>query len=280
MTISLVAVFIPVFFMGGIIGRLLHEFAVTIGVSILISGFVSLTLTPMLAAASSGPTATSSTAGCTSASERFFNGMLNFYERTLPFVLRHRFATMLVSASSLLRPCFLFKIMPTGFLPSEDTGALFITTEGAQGISFDSMKQHQLAIAEIVLKDPNVEGFMSSDGAPAAHERIAGSQGRIFIKLKPRSERKLHVDQVIQKLRPKLAQVPGIQAFPRTRRPSTSAAQLTKSLYQFTLQSPDTGGALRVRAQARGEIARAADAPGRDQRPADQEPADQRGDRP
>jgi len=239
MTISLVAVFLPVFFMGGIIGRLLHEFAVTIGMSILISGFVSLTLTPMLASRFVRPhTGNEQHGKLYQMSERFFTAMLEFYERTLTNVLLHRRTTMIVSGVILAATVVLFKIMPTGFLPSEDTGALFITTEAAQGISFDSMKQHQQALAAIVLKDENVEGFMSSMGAGGSS--VSGNQGRIFMKLKPRSQRKLHVDQVIQKFRPLLAQVPGIQAFPQNPPPIRIGGTLTKSLYQLTLQSPDT----------------------------------------
>jgi HAE1 family hydrophobic/amphiphilic exporter-1 len=153
-------------------------------------------------------------------------------------VLLHRRMTMIVSGVILAATVVLFRIMPTGFLPSEDTGALFITTEAAQGISFDSMKEHQQALAAIVLKDPNVDGFMSAMGAGGSS--VSGNQGRIFIKLKPRSERKLHVDQVIQKLRPLLAQVPGIQAYPQNPPPIRIGGTLTKSLYQLTLQSPDT----------------------------------------
>ncbi len=238
MTISLVAVFIPVFFMPGIIGRLLHEFATTIGASILISGFVSLTLTPMLASRFIRPHGKEQHGKLYQASERFFNAMLEFYERTLTAALHHRRATMLVSGVLLIATVILFKVMPTGFLPSEDTGQMFITTETAQGTSFDSMKEHQQAIAAIVLKDPNVDAFMSSVGAGGASS--SGNQGRIFTRLKPRSERKLHVDQVIQQLRPKLAQVPGIQAFLQNPPPIRIGGTLSKSLYQLTLQSPDT----------------------------------------
>jgi len=238
MTISLVAVFLPVFFMGGIIGRLLHEFAVTIGAAILISGFVSLTLTPMLASRFIRPHGKEQHGRLYMASEQFFTNMLNFYERTLTIVLKHPKATMIVSGVILAATVVLFKIMPTGFLPSEDTGALFITTEAAQGISFDSMKEHQLALANIVLKDPNVQGFMSSVGAGGSS--VAGNQGRIFIKLKPRSERKMHVDEVIQSLRPRFSQVPGVQAFLQNPPPIRIGGTLTKSLYQLTLQGPDT----------------------------------------
>ncbi len=237
MTISLVAVFIPVFFMGGIMGRLLHEFAVTIGMSILISGFVALTLIPMLTSRFVRPHGKEQHGKLYKASERFFADMLHFYERTLTSVLRHRPATMLASGVVLLATGFLFWYMPQGFLPSEDTGQLAIVTETAQGTSFESMKQHQQAVATVVLKDPNVDAFMSSAGTGGASS--SGNQGRLFIRLKPRSERKLHVDQVIQQLRPKLAQVPGILAFPQNPPPVRLGGTITKSLYQITLQSPD-----------------------------------------
>ena len=238
MTVSLVAVFLPVFFMGGIMGRLLHEFAITIGVSILISGFVSLTLTPMLASRFIRPHGHEQHGRLYQASERFFTNLLNFYERTLTIVLRHRFSTMVATSVIFVATIFLFKFMPQGFLPSEDTGQMFISTETAQGTSFESMKQHQQAIAAIVLDDPNADAFMSSVGAGGSTTSV--NQGRLFIRLKPRSQRKLHVDQVIQQLRPKLMQVPGIQTYPQNPPPIRIGGTLTKSLYQITLQSPDT----------------------------------------
>jgi HAE1 family hydrophobic/amphiphilic exporter-1 len=237
MTISLVAVFIPVFFMGGIMGRLLHEFAITIGMSILISGFVALTLIPMLASRFVRPHGHEQHGKLYQASERFFTNMLNFYERTLTSVLRRRLATMFVSGVVLLATGFLFWYMPQGFLPSEDTGQLAIITETAQGTSFESMKQHQQDLSAIVLKDPNVDAYMSSAGSGGASS--SANQGRFFIRLKPRSERKLHVDQVIQQLRPKLSKVPGIVAFLQNPPPVRLGGTITKSLYQFTLQSPD-----------------------------------------
>src|SRR5574341_116334 len=238
MTLSLVAVFIPVFFMGGIIGRLLHEFAVTIGMAILISGFVSLSLTPMLASRYIRPHGAEQHGRLYRASERFFANMLSFYERTLREVLHHRRATMVVSAVILAATVNLFIVMPKGFLPSEDTGLIFVATEGAQGASFESMKEHQRELAGLVLEDPAVEAFMSSIGAGGPS--TAGNQGRMFIRLKPRSER-AHVDRIIQALRSKLAQVPGIQAFPQNPPPIRIGGTLTKSPYQLTLQGPDTG---------------------------------------
>ncbi|MEK7383185.1 MAG: efflux RND transporter permease subunit, partial [Elusimicrobiota bacterium] len=236
MTLSLVAVFIPVFFMADIIGRLLHEFAVTIGMAILISGFVSLTLTPMLASRFVRPPGLEQHGKLYQASERFFTGMLAFYERTLKAAFRHRLTIVVVSGVLTVLTLVLFKVMPAGFLPSEDLGQMFIATETAQGTSFESMREHQQKIAKIVLADPNVDAFMSAIGAGGPSG--SGNQGRIFARLKPRSERSLHVDKVIQKLRPRLAQVPGIQAFPQNPPPIRLSGTLTKSPYQLTLQSP------------------------------------------
>ena len=236
MTVSLVAVFIPVFFMGGIMGRLLHEFAVTIGMAILISGVVALTLTPMLASRFIRPHGREQHGRFYQASERAFTGMLSFYEQTLTKALHHRVAVMLVSALMLAVTVVLFVTMPKGFLPSEDTGMIFSFTEAQQGISFESMAEHQKAVADIVLKDPNVEAFMSAIGAGGPNS--AGNTGRMFIRLKPRSERQ-HVDKVIQSLRGKLSQVPGMRVFPQNLPPIRIGGQLTKSPYQLTLQSPD-----------------------------------------
>ena len=237
MTLSLVAVFIPVFFMGGIMGRLLNEFAVTIGMSILISGFVSLTLTPMLASRFIRPHGQERRSRFYERTERFFSGMLNLYERTLNVALRHRLMVVCISVVMLAVTVGLYYRIPQGFLPKEDTGMIFSFTEAEQGISFEAMKQRQQAVASIVLQDPNVEAFMSAIGAGGPNS--AGNTGRMFIRLKPRSERQ-HVDTVIQSLRGKLSQVPGMRAFPQNLPPIRIGGQLTKSPYQLTLQSPDT----------------------------------------
>ena len=237
MTLSLVAVFIPVLFMGGIIGRLLHEFAVTIGVAILVSGFVSLSLTPMLCSRFLRPPGERKQSHLYATSERFFERMLQAYRWSLRFVLNHRLATIVVSNLFFVVTVFLFMTFSYGFLPSEDIGQIFGFTEAAQGISFESMKQHQLAVMEVVRQDPNVDSFSSTAGAggPSA----TGNLGRIFVTLKPRSERKLNADEVIQELRPKLAKIPGIQAFLQNPPPIRIGGQLTKGQYQFTLQSPE-----------------------------------------
>ncbi|MBI3664590.1 MAG: efflux RND transporter permease subunit [Acidobacteria bacterium] len=239
MTLSLAAVFIPVLFMGGIVGRLLHEFAVTIGAAILVSGAVSLSLTPMLCSRFLRPPKEAHHGFLYAITERFFQGMLHWYDVSLQFALRHRPTTMVLALVLVIATVQLFTIVPKGFLPSEDLGQIFAFTEAAQGISFDSMKQHQMEIAEIVRQDENVDSFMSGmgGGGPAGG---AGNTGRIFMRLKPRDQRKLSADEVIQELRPKFACVPGIRVFMQNLPPLRIGGTLSKSQYQFTIQSPDT----------------------------------------
>jgi HAE1 family hydrophobic/amphiphilic exporter-1 len=239
MTLSLVAVFIPVLFMGGILGRILHEFAVTISMAILISGFVSLTLTPMLCSRFLRPAAAARHGRLYLFMERFFNGMLHTYERTLKLVLNYRRTTLAVTIVLTLVTAFLFTKIPMGFLPSEDTGQIFAFTEAAQGISFEDMVKHQKALAAIVAEDPNIAVFMSAVGASGIS--VANNAGRMFMRLKPRGERELSADEIIQELRPKVSQVPGIMMFMQNLPAIRIGGQLTKSQYQFTLQSPDTG---------------------------------------
>ena len=231
MTLSLAAVFIPVLFMSGILGRLLHEFAVTITAAILVSGFVSLSLTPMLCSRFLRPVSEERHGKLYAVSERFFDGMLSVYDRSLRVTLKYRATTMLVSAAVLVATVYLFMITPKGFLPDEDTGQIFIFTEGAQGISFDGMVQHQLALTQLVMKQPWVDSFMST--------AAGGNAGRLFVRLTPRKTRKSAMD-LVQELRPKLAQIPGITAYPQVLPPIRIGGNLTKSQYQFTLQDPDT----------------------------------------
>ena len=233
MTLSLAAVFIPVLFMGGIMGRLLHEFAVTISCAILVSGFVSLTLTPMLCSRFLRPSKEAHHGRLYAASESVFDAMLGFYTRTLGFVLRHKFATFALSLAVLAVTAILFMSIPQGFLPSEDTGQIFVSTEAPQGTSFESMAEHQKQLQAVALKSPYVDNFTSFVGGGTQN------QGRMFVRLKPRKNRP-HVDQVIQELRREFAKVPGISAYLQNPPPIRIGGQLTKSLYQFTLQGPDT----------------------------------------
>jgi HAE1 family hydrophobic/amphiphilic exporter-1 len=242
MTLSLAAVFIPVLFMGGLVGRLLHEFAVTIGVAILVSGFVSLTLTPMLASRFLRPP--SHEHGVLyKKSEAVFQGMLNGYDWSLKKVMAHPFLTLMASFVVLIATGFLYVKMPKGFLPNEDQGQIFIFTEGKQGISFEDMVKHQKMIAEVVGKSPYVASYSSTVGGGGVNSSL--NTGRVFARLKPRNERP-HVEKIIDELRPQLSQIPGIRAFPQVPPPIRVGGQLTKSQYQFTLQGPDTDELYRV----------------------------------
>ena len=235
MTLSLTAVFIPVLFMGGLLGRLLHEFAVTIVCAVLVSGFVSLTLTPMMCSRFIHSEHGKKHGPLYNAFERFFDGMRNTYDRSLQAVMRHRLATLNVSLDVLVATLVLFVVIPKGFFPDDDTGQVFGITEAAQGISFDAMREHQMAVAKIAAADLNVADFMSSIGSSAGL-----NQGRIFMRLKPRSERKLNADQIIQELRPKFAQIPGINVYLQNPPLIRVGGMLSKALYQFSLQDTDT----------------------------------------
>jgi HAE1 family hydrophobic/amphiphilic exporter-1 len=222
--------------MSGILGRLLHEFAVTIMAAVLVSGFVSLTLTPMLCSRFVKPPAEAKHGRAYAASQRFFDGMLRAYDCSLQHVLRHRRATMFISALVFLATAVLFVIIPKGFFPSEDTGQIFCITEAGQDVSFEGMRDHQLALMKIVNEDTNIVGYMSSVGAGGS--TVSLNSGRMFMRMRPRSQRP-HVDQVIQSLRHKFAAVPGINAFLQNPPLIRIGGMFTKSLYQFTLEGPD-----------------------------------------
>jgi hydrophobic/amphiphilic exporter-1 (mainly G- bacteria), HAE1 family len=236
MTISLAAVFIPVLFMPGIIGRLFNEFAVTIGAAILISGFISLTLTPMMCSRFLKHTKSEDHGRFYRASERVFDQSLGFYARTLKKVLDHPWITVVLSFLMIPITIFLLIVVPKGFLPSSDTGQIFGFTEAAQGISFESMVDHQMRVNRVVQNEPGVEHFFSTAGSRGF---TGSNQGIVFLHLKPRKDRDKSADEIIQDLRPKLAQIPGIIAFMQNPPPINIGGRLSKALYQFTLQSPD-----------------------------------------
>jgi hydrophobic/amphiphilic exporter-1 (mainly G- bacteria), HAE1 family len=241
MTLSLVAVFIPVLFMGGIVGRLLHEFAVTIGVAILVSGLVSISLTPMLASRFLRPPHAQRHGWLYNAIESAFNGWLKLYDWTLRASLRFHPVTMAISVALLVGTWFLFQAVPKGFLPSEDQGRFSISTEAIQGISLEEMTRHQLQVAEVIAKDPNVAQYQIQVGGGGGGGGGGLNTGRVMIELKPRAERNVSVDQLIAQLRPTLAQIPGIRAFMTNQPPiNLGGQQGARSLYQFTLQDTDT----------------------------------------
>ncbi|MCC7058926.1 MAG: efflux RND transporter permease subunit, partial [Burkholderiaceae bacterium] len=237
MTISLMAVFIPVLFMGGILGRLLHEFAVTIMVAVLLSGFVSLTLTPLLCSRMLRTQHVEQHGRLYALSERGFEALRRAYEISLHLVLRHRRLTMLVFAAIFAGTGYLFAIAPKGFLPSEDSGQLFVFTEAAQDVSFDAMVAMQRQVAAIVQANPHVQGAMSSVGTGGSSTSL--NLGRIFISLKPRAGRP-SADEIMRQLRPQLLAVSGIRAYVQNIPAIRIGGQLTKSQYAYTLQATDT----------------------------------------
>ena len=232
MTFSLVAVFIPVLFMQGIVGRLLHEFSVTIVVAILISGFVSLSLTPMLGSRFLRSEHGRRHGFIYNGLEGGFNLLTRMYEGTLKVALKLHPVTFLIAVAMLVGTVYLFKTMPTGFIPSQDSGFFFGGTLAPQGISFPEMARHQKAVENIVKEDPDVKtvGAFVPDS----------NSGFVFAELKPLADRKASVDQVIERLRGKLFGVPGILAFLQNPPPITvSGQQGSTSAYQLTMQSPN-----------------------------------------
>jgi hydrophobic/amphiphilic exporter-1 (mainly G- bacteria), HAE1 family len=245
MTISLIAVFIPVLLLPGIVGRLFNEFAVTISVAIMISGFISLTFTPMLCSRFLKPP-DEKKSPLIRASESIFGIMLAFYTATLKFALRNKPLVIIGFVAMLIATGFVFTIVPKGFMPNEDTGQIVAMTEGQQGISYDAMVRKHAQLCQIILQDPNVESVMSSIGVGNGSPNLTLNQGRILIVMKPFSKRKLKVDQLIPILTSKLASVEGISAYLQNPPSIAIGGQVTKSLYQFTLSSPDTSSLYKV----------------------------------
>jgi HAE1 family hydrophobic/amphiphilic exporter-1 len=259
MTISLVAVFIPVLFLGGILGRLFREFAITISVAILVSGFVSLSLTPMLCSRllkaakrkpedqigneAGGDARGPSTGGHVpvtgfwSWTETAYKRLVGGYRWTLEIVLEHKVLTVMISAILFVVTIALFYMIPKGFIPNDDTSQIVGYTEAAEGISFSEMSRHQGEIVEIIRKNPNVVGVLSTVGL--SDVSAASNTGNILILLKPFNQRKADVDTVIDQLRPQLNQIPGIRIYLQNPPLVQIGGQVTKSPYQITLQGPD-----------------------------------------
>jgi HAE1 family hydrophobic/amphiphilic exporter-1 len=235
MTLSLSAVFIPIVFMGGLIGRLFREFSITIGVAVLASGFIALSLTPMLSSRFLRKPETIKHGRAYAFTEILYNKMAAFYERTLKWVLLHRRGAMVFSAIILAGTFYLFVAIPKGFLPSEDRAQIFGFTEGIEGISFDSITEHQRAINALLQKQPEIGSFMSSVG------RGGGNLGVVFVRLKPKSQRKFSADQLIQKWRGMLNSIPGMRVYLQNPPSIQLGGRLSKSQYQYTLQSYNLG---------------------------------------
>ena len=241
MTVSLVAVFIPVLFMGGIVGRLLNEFAITISVAILVSGFVSISLTPMMCSRFLKSPHGQKHGVLYNTIERGFDAWLHGYDRALRASLRHKAVVMAVSVLLIGGTGYLFMRVPKGFLPTEDTGRFQMTVEAKEGIGFEELVRHQIEVSNIVEKEPDIAGFSSSVGVNGGVATSGSNQGRIGIDLKPRNERKRSVDEIMASLRPKVAQVPGVRVFMTNPPPINVGGTFGgRAAYQFTLQDTDT----------------------------------------
>jgi HAE1 family hydrophobic/amphiphilic exporter-1 len=238
MTLSLVAVFIPLLFMPGLLGRLFHEFAVVIAAAILISGFVSLTLTPMMCSRFLKGEHQVRHGRFYDRVEALWNRAVELYRVSLHWVLRHRRTAMAGSFAILVATVGLFVIVPKGFIPNQDVGSVNGSIEAAEGTSWDQMVAHMTRVSDVVRENPNVEGVQVSGGGGGPWGGGL-TRARISVYLKPRAERRLNADQVIRSLQPTLSQIPGVRVFLSNPPAIRIGGRFTQSQYQFTLQSAD-----------------------------------------
>ena len=237
LTISLIAVLIPLLFMGDIVGRLFREFAITLAVTILVSAVVSLTLTPMMCSRILRHKAEDQQSKLFQASERAFNRIIEFYGRTLQWVLKHQTETLLVAAGTLVLTILLYILVPKGFFPVQDTGIIQGISEANQSISFAAMSERQQALAHVVLQDPAVDSLSSFIGADGTNTTL--NSGRMQINLKPIGDRKISASDVIRRLQPKLANIEGITLYMQPVQDLTVEDRVSRTQYQYTLEDPD-----------------------------------------
>jgi hydrophobic/amphiphilic exporter-1 (mainly G- bacteria), HAE1 family len=255
-TFSLIAVFIPVLLMGGVVGRVFREFAVSIAVAIVVSGFVSLTLTPMLCARvlRSHHEGEKKQMWLLRLFEWMFNSWLRAYEWSLDRVIRFRAVMLLITLATIGGTAYLYLVVPKGFFPIEDTGLLISVTEGATDISYQAMVEHQAKVADLVRADKTVDYVNSTVGVGGPNPTT--NYGRMFIALKPKSERKETSNQIIQRLRRATNVVPGMAVYFQNIQNINIGGRLSKSQYQYTLQSSDTEALYRLAPQLRDKIAK------------------------
>jgi multidrug efflux pump len=237
LTVSLIAVLIPLLFMGDIIGRLFREFAITLGVTILVSAFVSLTLTPMMCSKLLKHEDSWNQSRFARASENMVNRMNRFYDRTLRVVLRHQTATLLVTVGTLVATILLYYYVPKGFFPVQDTGVILGISDAAQDISFDAMARRQQALADVILKDPDVVSLSSFIGVDGTN--MTPNSGRIQINLKPRDERSDSASDVIRHLEPELAKVQGITLYMQPVQDLSIEDRVSRTQYQYSIEDAD-----------------------------------------
>ncbi len=237
LTVSLIAVLIPLLFMSDVVGRLFREFAVTLAVTIIISAVVSLTLTPMMCSRILRHDPESQQSRWYRASERAFDRMIEFYGRTLKVILRHQTATLLVAVATLVVTVFLYIVIPKGFFPVQDTGVIQGISQAPQSISFEAMAKEQQELAAVILKDPAVESLSSFIGADGMNTTL--NSGRMQINLKPIEQRELSASDVIRRLQGNLTSVQGIHLYMQPVQDITVDDRVTRTLYQYTLEDPD-----------------------------------------
>jgi multidrug efflux pump len=236
LTVSLIAVLIPLLFMGDIVGRLFREFAVTLSVTILVSAVVSLTLTPMMSAKLLRPKSEKKSRFYV-ASERFYNRMIEFYGRTLKFVLQYQRTTLLVTFGTLVLTLFLYVVVPKGFFPVQDTGVILGISEAPQNISFPAMAQRQQALVRLILKDQDVQNVSSFIGVDGTN--TTPNSGRIQINLRPRDERSSSATEIIRRLSPNLSQVEGITLYMQPVQDLTVEDRVSRTQYQYSMEDTD-----------------------------------------
>ena len=236
-SVSLIAVFIPLLLMGGIVGRLFREFAITVSMTIVASAFVSLTLTPMMASRFLQSEKNHKHGRLYRIVEGMFDAMVGFYERTLDIALRLRFVTLMVFLGVVAATVALFVIIPKGFFPTQDTGIIIAVTDAAQDVSFEGMRRLQEKVNKLVLDDPAVSGLTSSVGAGAGGQ--TANNGRLYIQLKPWSDRKDNATQVIARLSEKARSLEGIRLFMQPAQDIRVGGRLSRTQYQYTLSDPD-----------------------------------------
>ena len=237
LTISLIAVLIPLLFMGDIVGRLFREFAVTLAVTILVSAVVSLTLTPMMCSKLLKHSPEADQTRFYRVTEHGWKAIISFYDRTLQVVLRHQTATLMVAAGTLVLTILLYIYIPKGFFPIQDTGVIQGVSEASQTVSFQEMANEQQALGKIILKDPAVESLSSFIGIDGTNATL--NSGRILINLKPLDERKISASDVIRRLQPELARVPGITLYMQPVQDITVEDRVSRTQFQYTLEDPN-----------------------------------------
>ncbi|HXW17369.1 MAG TPA: efflux RND transporter permease subunit [Candidatus Acidoferrales bacterium] len=237
LTISLIAVLIPLLFMGDIVGRLFREFAITLSVTILVSAVVSLTLTPMMCSRLLRHTPEEQEGRFFRATERVWEKIIEFYGRTLRWVLRHQTETLIVAVGTLVLTVILYIVVPKGFFPVQDTGIIQGISEAPEFISFDAMSQRQQELAKVILQDPAVESLSSFIGVDGTNTTL--NSGRILINLKPLEDRKINASEVIRRLQPNLEKVDGITLYMQPVQDLTVEDRVSRTQYQYTLEDPD-----------------------------------------